>query len=63
MKKRIAAAVLWFYAGWFLGSLVAFAMGLTPLLAPMVATAVATIVAGDPRRLIWARPGSETAAT
>lgn len=55
MKKRIAAAILWFYAGWVIGALLAFAIGLTPALAPIIGTAAAAIVAGDPRRLIWSR--------
>jgi hypothetical protein len=53
MKKRIIAAILWFYAGWFLGAVVAYMLGLSPALAPIVATAAAALVAGDPRRLIW----------
>lgn len=53
MKKRIAAAILWFYVGWAVGSLFAFATGLTPALAPILATTAAAIIAGDPRRIIW----------
>jgi hypothetical protein len=53
MKKRMAAAILWFYAAWFVGAAVAFAMGLSPALAPIMATAAAAIIAVDPRRLIW----------
>ena len=55
MKKRAAAAVLWFFSGWFVGAFVAFAAGLSPALAPILGTAAAAIVAGDPRRMIWAR--------
>ena len=53
MKKRIAAAILWFYAGWVVGAMFAFVTGLPPVLAPILATAAAAVVAGDPRRLIW----------
>jgi hypothetical protein len=53
MKKRIAAAVLWFNAAWFVGAALAFAMNLSPALAPILATAAAAIIAVDPRRLIW----------
>ena len=53
MKKRIAAAVLWFNAAWFVGAALAFAMNLSPALAPILATAAASIIAVDPRRLIW----------
>ena len=55
MKKRIAATILWFYAGWVVGALFAFATGLTPALAPILGTAAAAIIAGDPRHMIWAR--------
>jgi len=58
MKKRITAAILWFYAGWFVGALVAFALGLPAALAPILATAAAAVIAGDPRRIIWARPST-----
>jgi hypothetical protein len=61
MKKRAAAAILWFYAGWFVGASAAFATGLSPVLAPVLATAAAAIFAGDPRRMIWARPTVSTA--
>ena len=56
MKKRVAAAVLWFNAGWFVGSALAFVAGLSPALGPIVATAAAAIIAVDPRRLIWTAP-------
>lgn len=55
MKKRIAATVLWFYAGWFAGSALAFMAGLTPALGPIVAIVGAGIVAADPRHRIWVR--------
>jgi hypothetical protein len=53
MKKRIAAAILWFYAGWFVGAVLAFVLGLSAALGPILATAAAAIVAGDPRHMIW----------
>ena len=58
MKKRITAAILWFYAGWFVGAVLAYVLGLSPALAPIVATAAAALVAGDPRRLIWTKRAS-----
>jgi hypothetical protein len=61
MKKRITAAILWFYAGWFVGAALAFVLGLSPALGPIVATAAAAIVAGDPRGLIWTT--GQTSAT
>jgi hypothetical protein len=36
MKKRITAAILWFYAGWFAGAVLAFALGWSPALAPIL---------------------------
>jgi hypothetical protein len=53
MKKRITAAVLWFFTGWFVGAATAFVLGMSGLLAPILAVAAAAIVAGDPARLIW----------
>jgi hypothetical protein len=55
MKKRVLAAVLWFYAGWYAGAMIAYAFGLSPALGPIVGTAAAALIAGDPRHLIWAR--------
>lgn len=55
MKKRALAALLWFYAAWYAGAVVAHFLGLSPALGPILGTAAAAIVAGDPRRLIWSR--------
>ena len=53
MKKRILAAVLWFFAGWCVGAMLAFMVGVSPVLAPIIAVVAASIFAGDPRRIIW----------
>jgi hypothetical protein len=53
--KRIAAAPLWFLVGWYVGSVVAWTLGLGPLVAPVAAVALATFVVADPRGLIWDR--------
>jgi hypothetical protein len=53
MKRRVLAAFLWFYAGWYLGSYLAEMFGVTPLLGPIIGAALAAIVVGDPRRIIW----------
>ena len=53
LMKRIAAAPLWFLVGWFMGSAVAWAFGLSALLAPIVALALAGFVVADPRGVIW----------
>ena len=55
MKKRALAALLWFYAIWYAGAMVAHVMGLSPVLGPILGTAAAAIIAGDPRRMIWTR--------
>jgi len=53
MTKRVVAAVLWFFAMWYAGALVAFVLGLSPALGPILGTASAAIVGVDPRRVIW----------
>jgi hypothetical protein len=58
MKKRALAALLWFYSGWYAGAMVATFAGLSPVLGPIVGTAAAALIAGDPRRIIWARPAA-----
>lgn len=55
MKKRAAAAILWFYTGWFVGAFVAFVTGLPPAAGPILGIAAALVVAGDPRHVIWVR--------
>jgi hypothetical protein len=55
MSKRLVSLVLWFYAGWTLGALIAFATGVSWLLGPILGVAAAAIFAGDPRHLIWRR--------
>jgi len=36
MKKRALAALLWFYAGWYAGAIVAFYVGLPDAIGPLV---------------------------
>jgi hypothetical protein len=55
MKKRVAATLLWFYAGWYAGAMVATFIGLSPALGLIIGTAGAAIVGGDPRGIIWTR--------
>ena len=64
MKKRILASVLWFYAGWYAGAILAEFLGVSPLLGPIIGMAAAALVAGDPRRIIWtSRPAVSAAVT
>jgi len=53
MTKRIAAALLWFFAGWYAWALIAIAGDLTPLFGPVVGAALAAVFAGDPMHRIW----------
>lgn len=53
MLKRVLAALLWFYAGWYAGNVLADLFGVSMLLGPIIGAAAAALVAGDPRRIIW----------
>ncbi|HEX8940081.1 MAG TPA: hypothetical protein VF763_07945 [Candidatus Limnocylindrales bacterium] len=56
MTKRVIAALLWFYAGWSLGAMLAFVLGISPALGPILGAAGAMVIAGDPRHIIWRTP-------
>jgi hypothetical protein len=60
MKKRALAAVLWFYAIWYAGAMIAQIAGLSPALGPILGTAAAALIAGDPRGIIWTRTPKPT---
>jgi hypothetical protein len=51
--KRLVAATFWFIDGWFVGAAVAWALGISPVLAPVLALATAGIILADPRQIIW----------
>lgn len=53
MVKRVLAALLWFYTGWYFAAILADFMGVSPLLGPIIGAASAALFAGDPRGLIW----------
>lgn len=53
MKKRVLAAFLWFYAGWYAGAILADVLGVSPVLGPLIGAASAALIVGDPRRIIW----------
>ena len=63
MTKRVLAALLWFYTGWYAGAMVAEFLGLSPLLGPLIGAAAAGLIAGDPRRIIWKARAAAPAAT
>lgn len=56
MSKRLAAAVLWFFAAWYLGAWIALLMGVSEILGPILGIAAAAVFAGDPLGIIWTRP-------
>lgn len=53
MKKRVFAAFLWFYVGWYGGAILANIVGVSPFLGPLIGAAAAGLIVGDPRRIIW----------
>ena len=55
MKKRVASAALWFYAGWYAGAMIAHTLDLSVALGPILGVAAAALIAGDPRGIIWSR--------
>ena len=63
MKKRILATFLWFFAGWYAGAVIAFALGVSPILGPILGVAAAGLIAGDPRGIIWTRRETAPAAS
>ena len=67
MKKRVLAAALWFYTGWYAGAFVAHLLGVSELIGPVIGAAAAALIGGDPRHIIWTRrsvvqPGDTTAS-
>jgi len=63
MKKRVASAALWFYAGWYAGAMIAHTLDLSVALGPILGVAAAALIAGDPRGIIWSRrPGTNLTA-
>ena len=61
MSKRVAAGVLWLFAGWYLGNIVSFHVGISDLFGPIIGVAAAALVAGDPFGRIWPRTTDGTA--
>ncbi len=53
MTKRILAAILWFYTGWYAGAMLAEILSVSPALGPIIGAAAAGIIFMDPRRMIW----------
>jgi hypothetical protein len=57
MSKRILAGVLWLFAGWYIGNILAFYFGISDLLGPILGVAAALVIAGDPLRIVWSNVG------
>jgi hypothetical protein len=62
MTKRVVAAFLWFYTGWYAGAMIAAFVGISPVVGPIIGVAAAGLVVADPRRMFWARPDRAEAA-
>ena len=62
MKKRILATFLWFFAGWYAGAVIAYALDVSAILGPILGVAAAGLIAGDPRGIIWSRRSSAATA-
>jgi hypothetical protein len=63
MTKRVLAAFLWFYTGWYAGAMIAEMLGVSAFLGPIIGVAAAGLVVLDPRRIIWTVRPAETPAT
>ena len=62
MTKRVVAAFLWFYTGWYAGAMIAAFIGINPAIGPIVGVAAAGLVIVDPRQMFWARPAQAVVA-
>ena len=63
MTKRVVAAFLWFYTGWYAGAFFAAMFGVSPVIGPIVGAAAAGFFVGDPLRIIWTRPAPKAVAS
>ena len=61
MTKRILAAFLWFYTGWYAGAMLAEILSVSPALGPILGAAAAGLIVGDPRGMIWKSRSSRAA--
>ena len=62
MTKRVVAAFLWFYTGWYAGAMIAAYLGISPVVGPIVGAAAAGLCVGDPLRIMWSRPARSAEA-
>ncbi len=55
MSKRVFAAILWFYTGWYAGAMLATLVGLSTVIGPIIGAAAAGLFIGHARRTIWTK--------
>lgn len=60
--KRAAAVALWVFAFWYLGSAIAFYLGISDLFGPFLGVAAGALVGIDPRRVIWTKSAASSGA-
>ena len=54
--KRTVATLLWSYAFWYLGAMLASVFSAPEAFGPIVGIAAGALVAIDPRGLFWSKP-------
>jgi len=62
MIKRLGMSLIWFYAGWYAGSMAAFFGGFSPLIGPVVGVLAAAVYIGDTRGM-WGTRGKANAVS
>jgi hypothetical protein len=60
MNKRILAASLWLFAGWYVGAAVAMFVGLPEGAGLLPGVVMAAFIAADPLQRLWSSAGSTT---
>jgi hypothetical protein len=55
MTKRVVAGLLWLFAGWYAGAMIAFLVGLSVPLGLILGVGLAVFITADPGHRIWAR--------
>ena len=53
MSKRNVATVLWFAMGWTIGSILAIAVGLPPIVGVLMGIPFAWVIRSGPGRQVW----------
>lgn len=63
MSKRVLAAILWFFAAWYLGASIALYLGISAYLGPILGIAAAAVFGGDPLGIIWTKREAPASVT